>query len=94
MLSGTHISTVSVYSVRGCGINCGQKDTPPKRLKIVSGELCRLYVNSESEICQGLSELFSITVFLAHFVYGLSKNRTGMLVGIIVCVFLEKVVIE
>lgn len=37
-------------------------------------------------------ELFSIAVFLAHFVYGLSKNRTGMLVGIIVFVFLDEVI--
>ena len=60
----------------------------------IRGVFRRLYGNSNRGKSQGLSELFSIAIFLAHFVYGLSKNRTGMLVGIIVCVFLVKVVIE
>ena len=54
MLSGHLTSTVSVYSVRGSGINCGQKDTPPIWLNAKSGEFCRLYGNSERTKSRGL----------------------------------------
>lgn len=71
ILSGTLTSTVSVYSVRQSGINCGQKKntprnksfaetpcSPPETMNFISGELCRLYVNSESGLCQGLFRLY------------------------------------
>ena len=97
-------------SGRHGGIECGQKILPINGNPAAYGEyFCCVYVtlqNRKSQVIfsvpvvqildsikQG-KRLFEIAVLLAHFVYGLSKNRTGMLVGIIVCVFLVKVVIE
>ena len=56
ILSGTLTSTVSVCSVRGCGINCGQAKHPECSSRRIRGVFCRLYGNSYSAKSQGLSQ--------------------------------------
>ena len=56
ILSGTLTSTVSVYSVCGCGINCGQAKHPECSSRRIRGAFCRLYGNSYSAKSQGLSQ--------------------------------------
>ena len=55
MLSGTLVSTVSVYSGRVCGINCGQAKHPECSFKPHPRCFCRLHGNSCSAKSQGLS---------------------------------------
>ena len=56
ILSGTLTSTVSVYSGRVCGINCGQAKHPECSSRRIRGVFCRLYGNSCSAKSQGLSQ--------------------------------------
>ena len=56
ILSGTLTSTVSVYSERVCGINCGQAKHPECSFRRIRGVFYRLYGNSVRPKSQGLSQ--------------------------------------